>query len=75
TDAEYEAFRDDLIAQLLAFTDPETGKPVIKSVFKREDAFPGTQTERAPDLTLQLHDYSFLSVLRADQPIKDRRVP
>ncbi|ABV93700.1 phosphodiesterase/nucleotide pyrophosphatase [Dinoroseobacter shibae DFL 12 = DSM 16493] len=75
TDAAYEAFRDDLIAQLLAFTDPETGKPVIKSVFKREDAFPGTQTERAPDLTLQLHDYSFLSVLRADQPIKDRRVP
>lgn len=72
---EYEAFRAALIAGLLALTDPVTGKPVIKHVFTREDAFPGTHTDRAPDLTLMLHDYSFLSVLRADAPVKDRLVP
>jgi len=73
--AEYEAFRDNMIKELLALKDPETGKPVIKHVFKREEAFPGAYTDRAPDLTLMLHDYSFLSVLRADAAIKDRKVP
>jgi len=71
----YEAFRDDLIAKLLAVTDPDTGKPVIKHVFTREQAFPGSEMDRAPDLTLQLHDYSFLSVLRAEQPVMSRRFP
>lgn len=73
--AEYEAFRDKMIEELLALKDPKTGKPVIMHVFKREDAFPGTYTDRAPDLTLMLHDYSFLSVLRADEALKDRQVP
>jgi len=72
---QYHAFREQMIAQLLALTDPATGKPVVKSVFRREDAFPGTCTANAPDLTLMLHDYSFLSVLRSDAPIKDRLVP
>lgn len=72
---EYEAFRSDLIARLKALVDPVTGRPVVKHVFTREEAFPGTETARAPDLTLQLHDYSFLSVLRADAPLKDRRIP
>ena len=73
--SDYEAFRDKMIEELYALKDPETGKPVIKHVFKREDAFPGLYTDRAPDITLMLHDYSFLSVLRADAPIKDRKVP
>ncbi|WP_035259728.1 alkaline phosphatase family protein [Actibacterium mucosum] len=72
---EYEAFRDQMIEDLLALKDPDTGKPVVMHVFKREDAFPGTYTDRAPDITLMLHDYSFLSVLRADEAIKDRQVP
>lgn len=72
---DYDAFRADLIAQLKALRDPDTGKPVIRDVFTREQAFPGTEMDRAPDLTLQLNDYSFLSVLRADAPIKDRLIP
>lgn len=72
---DYAAFRDDLIAKLLAVTDPDTGKPVIKHVFTREEAFAGSEMARAPDLTLQLHDYSFLSVLRAQDPIMNRRFP
>ncbi|SMX34726.1 alkaline phosphatase family protein [Actibacterium lipolyticum] len=72
---DYEAFRDNMIKELLALKDPATGKPVVMHVFKREDAFPGTYSDRAPDLTLMLHDYSFLSVLRADEALKDRQVP
>lgn len=72
---DYDAFRADLIDQLKALRDPDIGKPVIRDVFTREMAFPGTEMARAPDLTLQLNDYSFLSVLRADLPIKDRLIP
>ena len=72
---EYDSFRAGLIARLKALVDPATGQPVIKSVWTREEAFAGACCDRAPDLTLQLHDYSFLSVLRADAALKGRRVP
>ncbi|MGV6849684.1 MAG: alkaline phosphatase family protein [Marinibacterium sp.] len=72
---EYDAFRADLIAKLTDLKDPDTGKPVMRDIFTREQAFPGTESARAPDLTLQMADYSFLSVLRADAPIKDRKIP
>lgn len=71
---DYEAFRADLVQRLLDFVDPATGRPVVAEVYLRETAFPGPSMTEAPDLTLRLHDYSFLSVLRADQPCKDRRV-
>ncbi len=72
---EYEAFRADLVQRLLDMTDPATGNKLVAEVFLRENAFPGAQMELAPDITLRLHDYSFLSVLRADASCKDRRVP
>ncbi len=72
---DYAAFRAELIEKLLNITDPATGKKVVADVMVRETAFPGAFTEEAPDLTLRLHDYSFLSVLRADEPCKSRRVP
>lgn len=71
---DYADFRADLVQRLLAFVDPATGRPVVAEVHQREAAFPGPNMTEAPDLTLRLHDYSFLSVLRADQPCKDRRV-
>ncbi len=71
---DYAAFRADLVQRLLAVVDPANGRPVVAEVYLREAAFPGPNMTEAPDLTLRLHDYSFLSVLRADQPCKDRRV-
>ena len=71
---DYLAFRATLVEQLLAFKDPATGKQVVAEVYLREEAFPGAHMDQAPDITLRLHDYSFLSVLRADLPCKDRRV-
>jgi hypothetical protein len=41
----------------------------------REEAFPGAAVDDAPDLTLVLRDYSFLSVLRTDAVLKPRRLP
>lgn len=72
---EYDGFRAELVSRLKAIIDPKTGRPLVREVLLREEAFPGAYTGRAPDITLQLHDYSFLSVLRADGEIKDRKAP
>jgi predicted AlkP superfamily phosphohydrolase/phosphomutase len=71
--ADGDAVRDRLAEELLAFRDPETCELVLADVLKREVAFPGGRMEQAPDLTLVLADRSFLSVLRADAPLKQRR--
>jgi predicted AlkP superfamily phosphohydrolase/phosphomutase len=71
---EYEHFRERLRESLLAFKD-SSGNPVIDAVVVREEAFPGRHMQQAPDLSLVLHDRSFLSVLRADAPLKSRRAP
>jgi predicted AlkP superfamily phosphohydrolase/phosphomutase len=70
---EYDSFREQLKQKLLAFTDPETGEPVVTRVLTREEAFSGPEMERAPDLTLQLRDGGFISILNSERPLKRRR--
>lgn len=68
-----EAFRGRLAERLLAYVNPETGCRVVERVLTPEEAFTGSQMHRAPDLTLILHDHSFISVLNADAVVKKRR--
>lgn len=60
---EYEAFRARLAAELLAYRDPATGIQVVQRVMTREEAYPGAHNGQAPDLTLVMHDFSFVSIL------------
>jgi predicted AlkP superfamily phosphohydrolase/phosphomutase len=71
---EYEAFRARLIEQLLDVRDPQAGHPLLQAIVPREEAFPGTQLDRAPDLTLVPFDHGFISVLDAE-PIVSVRSP
>jgi predicted AlkP superfamily phosphohydrolase/phosphomutase len=71
----YESFRNELIAALLAFTDPQSGEPIVKRVMTREEAFGGSQMHLAPDLTLVLRDQGFISTVNADVPLKSRSEP
>lgn len=75
SDEEYPAFRQSLITALLEFTDPATGETVVEKVLTREEAFAGSYVDQAPDLTLVLRNRSFISVLRADSALKQRRSP
>ncbi|MFH0340926.1 MAG: alkaline phosphatase family protein [Chromatiales bacterium] len=68
---EYHAFREQLKQKLLAFTDP-SGKRVVTRVYTREEAFPGPMIMQAPDLTLELRDSGFFSILRAEHPFRKR---
>lgn len=72
--AEYDAFREKLIAELYALRGADGGQ-VITEIKKREDWFAGPWMHRAPDLTLTMRDHGFLSVLNAAHPVAQRTAP
>jgi predicted AlkP superfamily phosphohydrolase/phosphomutase len=69
---EYEPFRRRIADELLQWRDPEGGEPVVTSVIPREEAYPGSMMEKAPDLLLTLRDHGFVSLLNADRPVRRR---
>ena len=72
---DYESFRSELIDALLTrCVDPVTSDPIVKRVWTREDAFSGSAMDLAPDLTLELRDFGFFSVLRGASVLKKRPV-
>lgn len=71
---EYEGFRKKLIESLYKVTN-EAGEPMVKQILTREEAFSGSQMHLAPDLTLILKDYGFISTLRSDVVVKARPEP
>lgn len=54
--AEYEKLRDELEHALLAYVDPELGRPLVKRCLRREDVYHGERFEEAPDLLLLPED-------------------
>lgn len=49
-----ERVLERLLADLLAFRDPETGEPVVRAVHRREEVYEGPFVSEAPDLILGL---------------------
>jgi predicted AlkP superfamily phosphohydrolase/phosphomutase len=60
---QYESFRSNLVDKLLAIMHPATGERIVKRVLTKEEAYPGENNQGAPDLTLVMTDYSFVSIL------------
>jgi predicted AlkP superfamily phosphohydrolase/phosphomutase len=58
--AQYEQVRDELMAQLKTITDPTTGRPVVKEIYRREELISGPYLDRVPDI-LMLLDTSVLT--------------
>lgn len=71
---EYHAFRAELIRQLYSIRGPDGGQ-VITDIKPREEWFPGSFMNRAPDLTLTLRDHGFISVLNAKAVVVPRPQP
>jgi len=72
---EYEDFRARLVKELLALTDPYSNQSFFSRVLTREQAFPGDASARAPDITLVMKDYGFLSVINSDAVFRRRPAP
>ena len=47
---EYERVREQLMADLRALRDPDSGKPVFEAVYRREDIYHGPYLDLAPDV-------------------------
>ena len=69
---DYEQVRDRLRDQILSFTHPVTGEPVVTRIWTREEAFAGPNAEMAPDLTLQLWDNGLVSTVKSREIINRR---
>ncbi len=72
TEADYAAFREKLIGDLLGYIDPRDGKPIITRVMTREEAYPGPAMEDAPDITLFLRDGGHPAVLNSNEIVRSR---
>lgn len=72
---EYEQVRRQLMDGLSRFVDPETQQPIVTRIWTREEAFSGRWIDLAPDLTLELRDGGFVSVLRTNTTLEPRPEP
>jgi len=50
--ASYERARDEIAAAVLAYRDPQLGRPLVSRVIRREEVYHGARFEEAPDLIL-----------------------
>jgi predicted AlkP superfamily phosphohydrolase/phosphomutase len=69
---DYPAFRDRLVAELLAVPNPATGEPMVTRIWTREEAFAGPAAASAPDLTLELCDGGLFSILPSESIVSQR---
>jgi len=70
---QYESFRAELIDRLLNHcVDPSTGEKLVTRIWTKEEAFSGPKMQLAPDLTLELRDKGFFSVLRGQGVLRRR---
>jgi predicted AlkP superfamily phosphohydrolase/phosphomutase len=68
---EYASFRERLIAELRACRVPQTGGPLVREVWPREEVFAGPAMPDAPDITLALFDNNFVSTLPSASVVED----
>ena len=69
---DYYKFRQKLMDDLMSIPHPEGGRPFVRDILLREEVFPGAARDMAPDLTLILDDYGFVSV-KNKAPYIERR--
>ncbi len=54
--AEYTALQDEVRSKLLELKDPDTGAPVFRDVYRRDDIYQGEYLQNAPDLQVGFND-------------------
>ena len=57
--AEYEAVRDDIIAQLRELRDPQSGEAIMTEIYRREELYDGPYLDEAPDIVILPRDLEY----------------
>lgn len=52
---ERERMRDELMEAVSAVVDPDTGAPIVREVWRREDCLAGPYVDRAPDIIMVMN--------------------
>ena len=53
---EYKALQDEIAGKLIQLKDPDTGEPVMRAVYRRDDIYKGEYLQYAPDLQVGFND-------------------
>ena len=53
---EYQQLAAELSAKLMTLQDPESGTPIVRAVYKRDDVYSGEFLNNASDLQVGFHD-------------------
>jgi predicted AlkP superfamily phosphohydrolase/phosphomutase len=53
---EYAALQDEIAAKLVQLADPDTGEPVMRAVYRRDEVYKGEYLQNAPDLQPGFND-------------------
>ncbi|MBI3995010.1 MAG: alkaline phosphatase family protein [Nitrospirae bacterium] len=62
--ADYERVRQSVIDLLQSWRDPDTGQPVVRKAYRREEIYQGPHLDKAPDLIIEWNldqGYAYLS--------------
>jgi predicted AlkP superfamily phosphohydrolase/phosphomutase len=55
----YDPLCQEICEKLMSWSAPDTGKPVVKRVYRREELYQGPYISDAPDLIIEWQDYAF----------------
>jgi len=56
---EYERIRTEVAEALSDIRDPDSGQPIVKRVWRREEIYSGIYLDQAPDLIIEWSDYRY----------------
>src|SRR5258708_10606433 len=54
--AEYKALQEEIASKLVGLKDPDTGEPVFRAIYRRDDIYKGGVLQNAPDHPLGFND-------------------
>lgn len=54
---DYEALRDHIVERLYAWRDPQSGRPLVEKVWKREEIYFGPYVDKADDILIRWADF------------------
>lgn len=66
---DYERVRDEVIAALGAWRDPESGEPIVRRAWRREEVYHGPYVGAAPDIILELSEVDGYSYTCLPSPL------
>ncbi|TKJ28414.1 MAG: hypothetical protein CEE40_11765 [Chloroflexi bacterium B3_Chlor] len=63
----------ELVEKLGSLRDPQTGGPIVRRAYRREELYEGPYVDQAPDIILDLHDgYNLTNAFFADDYVTSR---